>query len=197
MLRSMFRSATTVAGAAVLGAAVAVAGVVGATELMTPTASVSTSDDAGAENAAADAAPANAPLAGAHPDGDDASMPCEERVEQFLDRLPDNLVTDLRALKDVAPDERRDAVRELRQNALDGEYGDRAQDFVESGMARQLWQQLPVELRQDLREIAQLPTAEIPDALMELLDDAVAGEYGAMVQMGAEKIQTHVEDCLS
>lgn len=184
MNRPIFRSVTTVVGAAVIGAAVAVAGVVGATELTAPTASVSTSSDrAPAERAAAT------------DQDDDSSIPCEAAAEKFLDKLPDSLVADLEELRDVAPDERREALEDLRDNARDGKYGDRAQEFVESGMLQRMWREVPAELRSDLLEIVELPNAQIPGALMAVLDDAVSGVYGDRVQFIAERIQEHVEEC--
>lgn len=183
MHRPIFRSVTTVVGAAVVGAAVAIAGVVGATELTTPTASVSSSDRAPAERAAAT------------DQDDDSSIPCGASVDKFLDKLPDALVADLEELRDVAPDQRREALEDLRDNARDGKYGDRAQEFVESGMLQRMWRELPRELRSDLLEIVELPNAQIPGALMAVLDDAASGAYGDRVQFIAERIQEHVEEC--
>jgi hypothetical protein len=187
---TIFRSVTTTVGAAVLGATVAVAGVVGATEVLTPTAADAPAESS-AEGAPADRAPQNRAVA----DRTDAAATCAELFTKLSEKLPDALVADLRELRDVAPAERREALLELRENARDGKYGERAQQFVESGMLQRMWREVPAELRSDLLDILELPNAQVPDALRAVLDDAVSGVYGARVQFVAERIQEHVEKC--
>lgn len=47
------------------------------------------------------------------------------------ERLPAELRADLTALQDLTPTERRAAVKEIRRDALQGEYGDRVQRVAE------------------------------------------------------------------
>jgi hypothetical protein len=65
-----------------------------------------------------------------------------EQVEQFADswkdhrrelwqKLPADLRSDLAELRGMTPEQRRDALAELRKDALAGEYGDQVEQFAE------------------------------------------------------------------
>lgn len=110
------------------------------------------------------------------------------------DRLPEELVEDLEALRGLEPAERRGAIREIRRTALDGGYGDRARLVAERrheerGAHRdRLRAQVPVELRADLRALRSLPDEERVDAAQELAERARAGEYGPRAQEVATRV---------
>lgn len=117
------------------------------------------------------------------------------------DRLPDALAEDLEALRDVEPGERRGALREIRRTALDGGYGERARLVAERrheerGAHRaRLREQLPVELREDLRELRSLPAEERAEAARGLAERARAGEYGPRAQEVAARIEERRAIC--
>lgn len=55
--------------------------------------------------------------------------------------------------------------------------------------AAALWQRMPEELQQDLRDLRSIPDGERADAARVIRDDALAGEYGAEVQDRAERLR--------
>ena len=112
------------------------------------------------------------------------------------DRLPDALAEDLEALHDLEPGERRGALREIRRTALDGGYGERARLVAERRAHRaRLREQLPVELREDLRELRSLPAEERAEAARGLAERARAGEYGPRAQEVAARIEERRAIC--
>ena len=101
-----------------------------------------------------------AAAAAAQPAGDTATSDCrfgEHLVALWLD-LPENLRTDLRELRDLEPGERAPFAREIRQGALDGEYGQGVQDRVERRIV--VWASIPDELRSDLLALRDLTPGE-------------------------------------
>ncbi len=131
-----------------------------------------------------------AAAAAAQPAGDTATSDCrfgEHLVALWLD-LPENLRTDLRELRDLKPGERAPFAREIRQGALDGEYGQGVQDRVERRIA--VWASIPDELRSDLLALRDLTPGERGEAARAIGDDALAGEYGPKVQRVAEGIRS-------
>jgi len=55
--------------------------------------------------------------------------------------LPAELKADLKELKGAAPEERRELVKEIAQNALDGDYGKRAKKVAEKVEQSEVWQE--------------------------------------------------------
>jgi hypothetical protein len=52
-----------------------------------------------------------------------------------------------------------------------------------------VWDRLPADLRSDIKAVEDLPDAEKPAAIRAVREDALAGEYGALVARAAERIQ--------
>lgn len=123
----------------------------------------------------------------------DPTIPCGAVWE----RLPDDLKHDLTALRGMTPEERDAALRQIRHDALDGDYGGGVQHWAEHRDERRAWLRthLPAELKQDLRAALRLPAGERHDALVEVRDHALDGDYGAGVQRAAERLQERREAC--
>ncbi|CAN5140211.1 hypothetical protein BH09ACT3_BH09ACT3_10660 [soil metagenome] len=75
----------------------------------------------------------------------------QRRAERMLDRradraasLPADLKADLRQLSGTSGEERRDLVKEIAQNALDGDYGDKSKRVVEKIEQSDAWQECVV-----------------------------------------------------
>ena len=123
-------------------------------------------------------------------------------------RLPEALREDLEALRDLDPDERADELDAIRQRALDGEYGDRAQERADQlsgqfdgrfdGALRDRVETrldgLPEALREDLLAVRELPVEDRRGAVEKIHEDALAGSYGDEVQDRAETLGERVED---
>jgi hypothetical protein len=131
-------------------------------------------------------------------------------------RLPEDLREDLEALRDLDPDERADELDAIRQRALDGEYGDRAQERADQlsgqfdgrfegrfggrfdGALRDRVEArldgLPEALREDLLAVRELPVEDRRGAVEKIHEDALAGSYGDEVQDRAETLGERVED---
>jgi hypothetical protein len=132
---------------------------------------------------------------GAVPGADDAGprVPCGA----VWSTLPADLRTDLTAARKLPDGERRAALRSIRQDALDGEYGDRVQQIAERRheRVRAVRQLLPADLASDLREARDLTGETRVDAYEAIRDGALAGEYGDRVQRVAEAVQERREEC--
>lgn len=92
---------------------------------------------------------------------------------------------DLRQLRTLDLEQRREAADRIWQDALAGEYGARVQLRAEE--AQQRFQTLPEELRDDLKEARGLEGDELRDARQEIRDKALDGEYGDQVERWAER----------
>lgn len=112
-------------------------------------------------------------------------------------RLPQDLRDDLTAVRDLPDGEKADALRAIRRDALDGDYGPQVQRFAErrDERVRAVRRALPAELRSDLREARRLDGEERADAYREIRDGALAGEYGDRVQQVATAVQERREAC--
>lgn len=99
--------------------------------------------------------------------------------------LPQDLRADLRQLRTLDLEQRREAADRIWQEALAGEYGARVQLRAEE--AQQRFQTLPEELRDDLKEARGLEGDELRDARQEIRDKALDGEYGDQVERWAER----------
>lgn len=112
-------------------------------------------------------------------------------------RLPEELRTDLTALRDLTPADRPEAARAIRRAALRGDYGADVQRVAERRDERRAWlrERLPEELRQDLRSAAGSEPGDRRDAFRAVRDNALAGEYGERVQTLAEALQERRAAC--
>jgi hypothetical protein len=133
-------------------------------------------------------------FAGTAPATDDGpTVPCGAVWSQ----LPEDLQADLKAVRELPVGEKADALREIRREALDGDYGDRVQRFAERRVerVRAIRRALPDELKADLREARALTGDARLDAYRDIRDGALAGEYGERVQEVAVKVQERREAC--
>lgn len=112
-------------------------------------------------------------------------------------RLPQDLRDDLSAVRNLPDGERDEALRTIRRDALDGDYGPRVQRFAErrDERVRAVRRALPPELRGDLRAARRLDGEERADAYREVRDGALAGDYGDRVQEVATAVQERREAC--
>jgi len=131
---------------------------------------------------------------GAAPAVDDGPrVPCGAVWSQ----LPEDLQADLTAVRELPVGEKAEALRALRRDALDGDYGARVQRFAErrDARVRAIRRALPDEMRSDLREALRLTGDDRVDAYRAIRDGALAGEYGEPVQEVAVAVQERREAC--
>lgn len=126
-------------------------------------------------------------------DDDGPRIPCGAVWSQ----LPEDLQADLKAVRALPVGERPAALREIRRDALDGDYGARVQRFAErrDERIRAIRRALPDDLQADLREARQLSGDERLEAYREIRAGALAGEYGERVQEVAVKVRERREAC--
>ena len=133
-------------------------------------------------------------FAGAAPSADDGPrVPCGA----VWSRLPEDLRADLLAVRELPVGEKEDALRAIRRDALDGDYGDRVQQFAErrDERVRAIRRALPEELRVDLRAARRLTGDDRVDAYREIREGALSGEYGDRVQEVAVRVRQRREAC--
>lgn len=133
-------------------------------------------------------------FAGAAPSADDGPrVPCGA----FWSRLPEDLRADLLAVRELPVGEKEDALRAIRRDALDGDYGERVQQFAErrDERVRAIRRALPEELRVDLRAARRLTGDDRVDAYREIREGALSGEYGDRVQEVAVRVRQRREAC--
>lgn len=131
---------------------------------------------------------------GAAPSTDDGPrIPCGAVWSQ----LPEDLRADLAAVRTMPDGEKAAALREIRRDALDGEYGARVQRFAErrDERVRAIRRALPDDLKADLREARQLSGDDRVEAYRDIRDGALAGEYGERVQEVAVRVRERREEC--
>lgn len=124
---------------------------------------------------------------------DPPQIPCGAVWSQ----LPEDLQADLTAVRSLPVDELAEALREIRRDALDGDYGVRVQRFAErrDERVRAIRRALPDEMRADLREARRLTGDDRLDAYREIRAAALGGEYGDRVQEVAVTVQERREAC--
>ena len=132
-----------------------------------------------------------APSTGSAEDG--PKVPCGAVWAQ----LPEELQSDLLAVRELPVGEKARALRAIRRDALDGHYGDRVERFADRRheRIRAIRRALPAEMKADLREARQLPGDERLDAYRDIRDGALAGDYGERVQEVAVKVRQRREAC--
>lgn len=113
-------------------------------------------------------------------------------------KLPDDLKADLRAVRALPVGEKPEALREIRRDALGGDYGARAQRIAErrEERIRAVRRALPSEMEVDLRAARSLTGAERLEAYREIRAGALDGEYGERVQEVATAVRERREACL-
>lgn len=106
-------------------------------------------------------------------------------------RLPADLRVDLQALKTLPIDERRDEIRDIREDALQGDYGPGVQAKAERIRAHSLaaWTTMPADLRADLLELRGAEPEERRVLAEQIAQNALAGDYGDTAQATAERIR--------
>jgi hypothetical protein len=112
-------------------------------------------------------------------------------------QLPDDLQADLEAVRGLPVGEKAEALRAIRRDALDGDYGARVQRFAErrDERIRAVRRALPAEMKADIHEARRLTGDDRLDAYREIRAGALAGEYGDRVQEVAVKVQERREAC--
>ena len=113
------------------------------------------------------------------------------RVIALWAHAPVDLKEDLRDLRGLTPEERREAAKVIKQGALDGKYGEGVQARAEFLRDRRVtsWAQMPDALQEDLRELAAAEPGERRDLATEIADTALAGGYGERTRLIAERVQ--------
>lgn len=101
------------------------------------------------------------------------------------------LRADLRAAFRLDGDARRDALAAVRQKALDGGYGGAVQHRAERRDVRHdlFVSLLPDNLQADLDHLKAAPADQREQLRAEIIDNAVAGDYGPDVQKAAERLR--------
>ena len=138
-------------------------------------------------------------IAGATNGADDADSPdtTAADVPCALSALPAELRDDLTAVRELPEGERLDALRTIREDALEGDYGTRVQQLARGrdDRVRTLRRLLPDDLESDLREARDLSGEDQAAALRDIRDGALGGEYGDRVQQVATSVQRRLEAC--
>ena len=116
-------------------------------------------------------------------------------------RLPADLRGDLQEVRALPRGERQDALREVRDGAVNGEYGAGVQEKAEALKARRLegWASMPPELRADLVELRQAEPGERRALAEEIAQNALDGDYGDKAQATAERVRASEiwQDCVA
>jgi len=116
-----------------------------------------------------------------------------QRLEAAWKHLPAELRGDLRALKNLpAGADRAEEARAIRDRALGGDYGPRAQSRAGQAQDRRISvvAGFPAELRADLDELKAAAPESRPELVKEIADTALDGGYGAKVQSLVERVQS-------
>lgn len=125
--------------------------------------------------------------------GPDVTVPCGA----IWQRLPQDLRDDLTALRQLPPEERFAAARQVRHDARGGDYGTRVQRWADHADERRraIWSRMPSSLQQDIKEARALPAAERFDAFQAIRTAALDGEYGDQVRQVAQRLEDRRQAC--
>ena len=112
-------------------------------------------------------------------------------------QLPGDLRSDLADVRELPEGERWDALVTIRRDAVDGDSGHRVQQLAElrGERLRALRRRRPADLRSDLADVRGLSGDAQSEALRDVRDGALAGEYGDRVQGLAQAVQQRLEGC--
>lgn len=166
--------ATLAAGLLTAGGALAGIGTLGPADASAPSASASST------------APSTGP-----------STPHRSTCHGRLEKLPDDLRSDLRAARKVPVGQRGPALRKIRLKALHGDDGTQAQRWSVHRIRHQarIAAHLPKDLRQDLRAVHHLPGDQRRAARQGIRDKVLSGGYGKPAQQRLEKRRAHRAAC--
>jgi len=133
-----------------------------------------------------------APTTAAHATDDEPTA-----CEQVWDSFPAALQDDIKAALPLPLRERRRALIAIRYAVLHGAYGEDVQQWAEKVKQRriEIWQQLPDQLKADIRAARSLPLREQRRAMAAIRYAALHGVYGDWVQSLAEKRREFLEGC--
>ena len=116
-----------------------------------------------------------------------------QHLQSAFGKLPADLQADLTRLGAMEPgDERKAAAKQIRTDALAGEYGKKVQKRAEKKQALggAVWEALPQSLKSDLTDFAAADTKAERRALgADISAEALDGSYGKAVQRIAERVQ--------
>jgi len=120
---------------------------------------------------------------------DDPTVAASDRADQ--DRGRQQLRADVRAARALEGDARREALAAIRARAQDGEYGDGIERRADRRQVRHdlFLSLLPDDLRADLTELKSASADKRAELRGQILDRALAGDYGPEVQHAAEQLQ--------
>ena len=101
------------------------------------------------------------------------------------------LRSDVKAARSLDGDARRDALAAIREQARDGAYGDRIEHRADRRQIRHdlFLSLLPDDLQSDLTRLKAAPADQRKQLRADIMDKAVAGDYGADVQTAAEQLR--------
>jgi hypothetical protein len=101
------------------------------------------------------------------------------------------LRADLKAARALDGDARRAALADIRQKAQDGGYGSGIERRADRRQIHRelLFSLLPDNLQEDLTELKNAPADQREQLRADIMDKALAGDYGADVQKAAEKLR--------
>jgi hypothetical protein len=114
-----------------------------------------------------------------------------EHLARLWLHLPAELRGDLKDLGSLEAGERGPAVRDIRDAARDGEYGDRVEERAERVAERRIriLANMPTELREDLKQLRAADAEDRRGIAEEIAANALAGDYGPKAQSTAERIR--------
>jgi len=101
------------------------------------------------------------------------------------------LEADLEAARALEGDARRDALADIRVKAQDGGYGSGVERRADRRQIHRelFFNLLPDNLQADLTELKNAPADQREQLRADIMDNALAGDYGADVQKAAEKLR--------
>jgi hypothetical protein len=106
------------------------------------------------------------------------------------------LKADLKAARALEGDARRAALADIRAKAADGAYGDAIERRADRHQIRHelFFSLLPDNLQTDLTQLKDAPSDQREQLRADIVDKALAGDYGPEVQKAAEKLQALHQD---
>jgi hypothetical protein len=124
-----------------------------------------------------------------------------EHLARLWLHLPADLQGDLKDLASLEPGERGPAAREIREDAREGEYGDRVEERGERVAERRIriLANMPLELRRDLKELRAADAEDRRALAEEIAANALEGDYGPKAQSAVERIRNSQawQNCVS
>lgn len=124
------------------------------------------------------------------PTGSDCTF--GQHLVELWTTLPADLRDDLAGLSDLAPGERIDRAREIRDAAVAGQYGEGVQRYAQRAHDRHLlrWVTMPSDLRAALVDVVTAAPEDRAAMLRQVADDAAAGTYGDRATHVVERVRS-------